>query len=781
MKGRDYKSLIHNSPFGFVYHESTDSGKGTPSDFRITEVNAAFEALSGCSSKMLEGRTTGELASRREGKGFDWAGYHDAVSNRRDEGEFEFYSEPSDKWFKVQLYRSEEGCFAAAFTDITDQKRNNENLKTSEKRYRGLLESQNDLIVRVDRENRFTYVNDAYCRMFGKSREELIGRTFMPFVHEDDLPQTLASMEQLKHHPWRAQMIQRAMTRDGWRWLHWEDSAVLDEHGDIREIQGVGRDITELKKAESKFKKAQTQLKSLLSEVPAVVYTIKNCDGIPKIAYVNKNVKNILGYPPEKYIEDFEFWKAQVHPADKEKLLKRFAEHAKTDLAGEEKTIEYRFRDREGRYHWLFDRYRVISGEDGTTEIVGAWLDITHQKEEQQALENEQRLRDIVENIDEAFWLWSSDMTVLLYASEKFEDVFDISPEELTNGPDAFFRVIHENDLSRIRDALNQGGNAGYFHEEYRIYDKKGNVRWIEFKRFPVTNEEGEAVRFVGLASDITSRKEAEIELQLAKEKAEESNRLKSAFLATISHELRTPLTSIIGFSQIIKSSTENPEEAKYASIINESGRQFLGMIEDIFDIALTEQGAVTIRDQSFDLETFAREKLQGLEELLNESGKGDRIAVIYDPDEKLLKTQISCDRMKVGQVLTNLFRNAVKFTESGTLTFGFRKEQDNEIRFFVSDTGIGIPEEKLDVIFDFFRQADDSTTRKYEGLGLGLAISRNITQAMGGSLSVISTPGKGSVFSLRVPVNEVSTAPNNAGGNNEPARVHKRSRIGTF
>lgn len=131
--------------------------------------------------------------------------------------------------------------------DITEQKRLQENLRTSEKRYRGLVESQNDLIVRVDTQNRFTFVNDAYCDMFGKTREELLGNVFTPLVHEEDLPETLKTMEKLKRPPWRAQMTQRAMTKRGWRWIHWEDNAVLDENGEVFEIQGVGRDITDIK------------------------------------------------------------------------------------------------------------------------------------------------------------------------------------------------------------------------------------------------------------------------------------------------------------------------------------------------------------------------------------------------------------------------------------------------------------------------------------------------------------------------------------------------------
>jgi two-component system, cell cycle sensor histidine kinase and response regulator CckA len=148
----------------------------------------------------------------------------------------------------------------ATLRDITDHKLMERALRESEGRYRGLVESQSELIVRVDPEGRFTFVNDAYCSAFGKSREELLGQTFMPLVHEDDLPHTLAAMEKLTQPPYRASMEQRALTASGWRWLAWEDYALRDERGSIVEIQGVARDITESRRAEEERQRLEAQI-----------------------------------------------------------------------------------------------------------------------------------------------------------------------------------------------------------------------------------------------------------------------------------------------------------------------------------------------------------------------------------------------------------------------------------------------------------------------------------------------------------------------------------------
>ncbi len=188
--------------------------------------------------------------------------------------------------------------------DVNARKQAEEALRKSEKRYRGLIESQNDLIVRVDPDNRFTYVNDTYCKTFGKSREELIGKSFAPLVHKDDIEHTLKVMEGLQKPPYRIQVEQRAMTVEGWRWLHWEDNAILNESGSIVEIQGVGRDITELKETEKKIagetiKKSEERYREILDSLEEIFFEL---DLSGNITYCNQYAARLFGYTRDELI-----------------------------------------------------------------------------------------------------------------------------------------------------------------------------------------------------------------------------------------------------------------------------------------------------------------------------------------------------------------------------------------------------------------------------------------------------------------------------------------------
>ncbi|MDR4987509.1 MAG: PAS domain S-box protein [Bacteroidales bacterium] len=889
--------------------------------------------------------------------------------------------------------------------DITRQKEAEQKLQKSETRYRGLIESQNDLIVRVDARNRFTFVNDAYCETFGKTRQELIGKSFTPLVHKDDLPGTLEAMKDLEKPPYRCQLAQRAMTKDGWRWIHWEDNAIVDGDGKILEIQGVGRDITELKKAEEKLKINEAKLKTLLAETPAVVYSYNFKNGVPDITYVNENVENILGFKPQHFLHDFETWASCVHPDDLKNNAHRFENMEEKLHAGQEEFFEYRFIDKQGKYHWLSDRQKVLADNDGKLFVIGVWIDITQDKKNREAIENEEKLRQIIENMDGVFWLRSADRQEMLYVSDAYEAIFGKTTESLKKNPASFMGIIHPDDKERVMASYNNFLETGTFNEEYRIIRPDDKQRWLHSKAFQVKNEEGETIRYAGfvtdisqqkktseqlretsrrykavlkysplfvseidlsgryllvnealadfigktakeitgktfsqvlnpetaslfmqrikevkatgqpitvedqfetgngtryfssvlfpllgksgkvasigciskdttdvrlanaalteseekfrqisesmgevfwlrsgdntrmlyvnpayekvfgrsceslyanpnsfldaihdadrpaviegfkifeetgtfdmeyrivrpdhevkwlraqtfpvydnkgniirttgVASDISKRKATELALSKSKEKAEESDRLKSAFLATVSHELRTPLNHILGFSDILRSASADKDITEYASIIHNSGRKFLSMIEDIFDLALTEQGAVKLREQTFRMADLFLESKSNLEELLSESGKNDSIRLRFKPDSSLLQSYVKSDKYKISQVLTNLFRNAVKFTHEGIIEFGCYRGENGNLIFYLNDTGIGIPQDKLDIIFDFFRQVDDSHTRHFEGLGIGLAISKKIAQTMYGELTVKSEEGKGSTFYFSVP-----------------------------
>ncbi|PKP16882.1 MAG: hybrid sensor histidine kinase/response regulator [Bacteroidetes bacterium HGW-Bacteroidetes-22] len=244
---------------------------------------------------------------------------------------------------------------------------------------------------------------------------------------------------------------------------------------------------------------------------------------------------------------------------------------------------------------------------------------------------------------------------------------------------------------------------------------------------------------------------EQKAELVKAREKAEESDRLKSAFLANISHEIRTPMNGILGFTELLRDNTLDQESRmEYLSIIDKSGRQLLNLINDIIDISKIEAGLMHIQPVNCSLNKVFRETAM----MFNSNPK-----VINKEVELRLKLQfsdeaawVSVDPMRLSQLLTNLIGNALKFTQKGFVEFGYRLSTENQLLVYCRDTGIGIPADKYKAIFDRFIQVNNTSSRPYEGTGLGLAISQSLTELMEGRLWVESEPGKGSIFYISLP-----------------------------
>ncbi len=254
------------------------------------------------------------------------------------------------------------------------------------------------------------------------------------------------------------------------------------------------------------------------------------------------------------------------------------------------------------------------------------------------------------------------------------------------------------------------------------------------------------------IASALNSNDRQEV-LVKAKEKAEESNHVKSAFLATVNHELRTPLHHILGFSDLLRMNKIPTEEvSNFADKIYRSGKNLLQIIEDILNLALANESYVQIRKEYIKgSEIFLQHKTL-LDEMLKSSEKGKNLKLKYNPSSNFVGNHFFADCFKINQVIINLFKNAIKFTNSGTIEY--RADIDNNsLSIQIKDSGIGIPQHQQELIFDFFRQIDDSSTRVYSGIGVGLAISKRITKILGGELTVCSIPGKGSTFTLKVPI----------------------------
>ena len=273
---------------------------------------------------------------------------------------------------------------------------------------------------------------------------------------------------------------------------------------------------------------------------------------------------------------------------------------------------------------------------------------------------------------------------------------------------------------------------------------------------------EGGIVGAYGIYRDITDRKRIEKSLIIAKEKAEESDRLKSAFLSNMSHEIRTPMNAILGFSGLL-SDPESSEEEKneYIEIIKERGNDLMRIISDIIDVAKIESGQLKISIKDCKVNRLLEDIHTTFTQIKQKQGKNnvDLIIHLEVPDHEFT---ILTDPQRLRQVITNLVENALKFTESGAIEFGYAIKEDvgigKSIEFFIEDSGIGIPQEMHAIIFERFRQVDDSHTRTYGGTGLGLTICKNLTHLMGGELNLQSEVGKGTRFTITLPMWTISS-----------------------
>jgi len=284
--------------------------------------------------------------------------------------------------------------------------------------------------------------------------------------------------------------------------------------------------------------------------------------------------------------------------------------------------------------------------------------------------------------------------------------------------------------------------------------NEDGELFLLDTLKIPFIDNEGNTLGIVGICRDITERYQSEIELKKAKEKAEESDRLKSAFLANMSHEIRTPMNAIIGFSDLLtEPSIDTDEREELVSHINNNCNTLLHLIDDIIDLAKIEANEVTIVKKETNVNLLMQELFDTYSQFRKKLQK-EHLDITWEKthykDNFILKT----DLFRLKQVLTNLLDNAFKYTEKGRVTFGYKIEEEEKlVKFYVSDTGIGIPENKRNQIFERFNKLESNKSKLYRGTGLGLTITKNIVNKLGGEIGLNSALNKGSTFYFTIPL----------------------------
>lgn len=389
---------------------------------------------------------------------------------------------------------------------------------------------------------------------------------------------------------------------------------------------------------------------------------------------------------------------------------------------------------------------------DGTIYYQSIGRDITERKRaEEEMRESNRKLSTIINNLRGVVFRCNNDVDwTMQYISDGIYELAGYLPNEFINNKiRSFASIIDPEDRDRVWNEIHTSLSTGYLYTiEYRVITSSGNKKWV-WERGRGYYESDKLIALEGFISDITDRKRIEEELIRARDKAEQSDRLKTAFLHNISHEIRTPMNAIVGFTTLLDSPDITDESRRqYIDIIYQSSNQLLSIITDIVDISNIETGLVKVTHNRINLNNLIKNLFEQYRLRAQQQNLVFRFTT-HLPDSE---SEVITDGTKVIQIFSNLLNNALKFTKEGRIEFGY-VVRGNVIEFFVSDTGIGISAENQSKVFDRFYQVESPNSKHYSGTGLGLSISKAYVEMLGGAIWLFSVPGEGSDFCFSIPL----------------------------
>jgi PAS domain S-box-containing protein len=457
----------------------------------------------------------------------------------------------------------------------------------------------------------------------------------------------------------------------------------------------------------------------------------------------------------ENYPRTVEGWMNLIHPDDREMMGK----HLRINIMQDGKRInkEYRItRQNDNELRWVCGISEATFNENGKIiSLTGTIQDITDRKRiEEKLIESEAFYRTLIDISPDG--IITCDKTgIITYASLRLYEILEETPgaivgNSILNWIDTDYHEIID---QRIRDILS--GSIRPHTREYKLLRHDRSFFWGELTSSPLKDKKNNPYGLLLVCKDITKRKKIEEDLIRARDKAEESDKLKTAFLHNISHEIRTPMNAIAGFSALLtEPGLDIKKQNSYVEVITNSSNHLLAIVTDLIEISNIEAGMVKFTSQKINVNSILNKLHSRFNPVATEKGITFKLDQMLPDDE----AYIHSDSNKLTQILTNILSNAFKFTIKGQINFGYQKRKDF-LEFYISDTGIGISTDQHERIFDRFYQIESDITRRYEGTGLGLAISKSYIEFMGGKIWLTSEPGKGSVFYFTMPYVESDQA----------------------
>jgi PAS domain S-box-containing protein len=634
--------------------------------------------------------------------------------------------------------------------DVTDRKRAEEQLARERNLLRTLIDAVPDRIFAKDTEDRVILANVETARLCRvQSPDQLLGKTSIElipgdegrqFAHEDEevfsTGQAIFDRESHTTHP-----------NGETEWFLTTKIPLRDASGEVIGLVATGRNITQRKLAEQALKEKEEKYRSLVSNIPDVVWTI---DSNLNVVFISDTIERVSGFcVDEIYREGARLFLASIHPDDVGRMQAAFEALFRT---GAPYDVECRIRRKNGEWIWIHDRALATYDKDGVLYADGILSNITARKKAEEATrESEEQVRLLLESTAEAIYGVDLDgnctfanpacLRLLGYGSNqkallgrKMHDVVHHSRADGSPLPVAECRCLQ----------ASQTGEPCHIDDEV-LWRADGTSFPAEYWSYPVTRG-GKLVGSVITFLDITERKRAEAELLRAKEAAEAASRAKSEFLANMSHEIRTPMNGILGMTDLALETDLNTEQREYLETVKASAVSLLTVINDILDFSKVEAGKVMLDLIDFNLRDSLEETVKSLAPAAHQ--KGLEIMLDVQPE---VPEFMHGDPTRLRQIVVNMIGNALKFTEHGEVMLRVdampEGQRNGVLHFAVRDTGIGIPAEKRQLIFEAFSQADASMTRRFGGTGLGLSIATALVKLMQGRIWVESEVGRGSTF----------------------------------
>lgn len=637
------------------------------------------------------------------------------------------------------------GVIAAAINALIRYRQMLDSIQASETRLSTILNTAVDGIITINTSGEILSCNEAIERLFDWRKSELIGHNISILMPEPHHANHLGYLQNYQSSG-QAKVLGESRDLEAIK----KDGSLMPIRLAIGEVKlpseslfvGFITDLSQRKAIEKAIREKDQQLRSMMNNIPGVTFRC-NLDKNWSMRLISDAVTQMTGWTPDDFLSGHIHFAQLIHLEDLPNInmvvANAVANHSHYQL-------EYRITDKNGQEKWISEYASAIYHSDGTVDALdGVLIDITESKRKTAEHEGIVNAMNFAVSAAE----FSID-GIILSANQNFLSLLGYEEAEVIGKHHGILcppDFIHTDRYKQKWLSLRHGE---FVHGEFLRYGKHDKQIWINASYSPIKDVDGEVIKVLMFMLDISERKQMELDMQLAKEKAEQAASAKSTFLANMSHEIRTPMNSIIGFSDLLLDTPMAQEQRQYLSTISQSAKSLLHLLNDILDSAKLEKGMLELEVIDFSM----RELLDSLISSMWLQARKKNLDLLLTIDPQVAGYYLGADH-RIRQVLTNLLGNAIKFTESGHVELKVSPTSLGEVQFEIIDTGIGIDADRLDAIFEPFTQADASMSRRFGGTGLGTTISKQLVELMGGRIAATSKIGHGSCFTITLPLAE--------------------------